>query len=635
MMPERDETTSGRGYDDARMPTRLPALRRLAPIALVLLAVGAYANALGGAFHFDDLHAVAENPSIRSLHNLGRFFTDGRMFTVLPQDQEYRPLVLVSYALTARFFGVEARPFLAVNLAIHAACVWLLFVLVARVRAVLGRPGDTDRDGVDGVALLAAAIFAVHPLFSECVNYVHARSESLSTAFSLAALLAYLRAREAPEGGRSDLWQIVAALALFAGLMAKVVAGVVPILAIAIELAAAERQPLKRVVTRLAVMSFAVIAFSLIYVKLSSPFAVASRSSFTRVQYLFSELPALFHYLRLFVVPTGQSIDPDYPAAGSFFEARVMTAALLLLAVAIAAAAGLWTRRGAGAALAVAWFFICLGPTSSLFPLGEIVNEHRPYMAAMALCAVAAEALIFGLPWAFELEGAAAGRARLAAAMALLAALTTATVRRNRVWRSDLELWRDVVAGAPTSARAHGNYGHDLLGAGDMLGAETHLRESLRLAPTYPYALLMLGSWIFSTGDSGAAVPYLDRATMIDPNLFWAHHLRGLAAEALHEPPDRVAGYFAHVVALSPTFPDGHYHLAVSLDALGRVTESLASARRAVELRGNYDDRFELAYELLRSNDVAAATPLLTQLAAERPGDARVRNNLEVARRGR
>src|SRR5579859_1116684 len=93
--------------------------RALGTLLIVVLAASVYANALGGGFHFDDMHAVVSNPSIRSLSNLPGFFTDGRHFTVLAHDQEYRPLVLVSYALTARFFGVSAKPFLCVNLVIH------------------------------------------------------------------------------------------------------------------------------------------------------------------------------------------------------------------------------------------------------------------------------------------------------------------------------------------------------------------------------------------------------------------------------------------------------------------------------------------------------------------------------------
>ena len=52
---------------------RMPATTLLFLVAVV----GAvYANSLGGGFHFDDWHALEQNPYIRSLSNVPRFFVD-------------------------------------------------------------------------------------------------------------------------------------------------------------------------------------------------------------------------------------------------------------------------------------------------------------------------------------------------------------------------------------------------------------------------------------------------------------------------------------------------------------------------------------------------------------------------------
>jgi hypothetical protein len=603
--------------------------RLLAPIAIVALAVVTYANAIDGAFHFDDQHAVVDNPSIRSLSDFGRFFTDGRMFTVLPQDQEYRPIVLVTYALTARFFGVAPRPFIAVNLAIHSLCALMMFWTLRRVRPVLGM---SSGDG-NAMPWLAAAIFAVHPLFSECVNYVHARSESLSTLFSLVALYAYFRAREAEGRPSADPWLVTGAVALFVALMSKVIAGMVPFLALTIEWAAAERHRRAAVAQRLAVLTFPVLVFSLIYVRLSSPFAVASRSGFTRSQYLYSQLPAIFHYVRLFFWPSGQSADADYPVAQSAFEVRVMLSGAMMTAVVLFTIVNLARRRHSELATAIAWFLLCLAPTSSLFPLGEIVNEHRPYMAAMALCAITAEWLLVRLPVVLELDGRVGRTVVGVAAAASLTLASALGIARNRVWRSEEALWRDVVRNAPRSPRAQGNFGHALMVAGGTLEAEPHLRESLRLAPSYPYALLMLGTWIFRVGDLAAAVPHFDRAMTIDPNLFYAYYLRGLVGEALGEPRAQLVALFERTTQLSPTYADGWYHLSLARDATGDLAGTVAAAERSVALRADYDDRFMLAYALLRANRVAEALPLLSALQGERPGDTRVLQNLDLARR--
>ena len=53
----------------ARSSWRLPAL-------LALVIALAYSNGLTIGFHFDDWHALQQNPFVRSLANLPRFFVD-------------------------------------------------------------------------------------------------------------------------------------------------------------------------------------------------------------------------------------------------------------------------------------------------------------------------------------------------------------------------------------------------------------------------------------------------------------------------------------------------------------------------------------------------------------------------------
>src|SRR6185437_8158792 len=79
--------------------------RRLC-LALLLCAVGAaYSNHFQNSFHFDDSHTITDNPSIRSLGNIPRFFTDTTTFSVLPANRTWRPLVSTSLALDYWFAG--------------------------------------------------------------------------------------------------------------------------------------------------------------------------------------------------------------------------------------------------------------------------------------------------------------------------------------------------------------------------------------------------------------------------------------------------------------------------------------------------------------------------------------------------
>jgi len=132
-------------------------------------------------------------------------------------------------------------------------------------------------------------------------------------------------------------------------------------------------------------------------------------------------------------------------------------------------------------------------------------------------------------------------------------------------------------------------------------------------------------------GNTLEGVRHLDQAVSIGRDLFWSHYYRGLAAERLGEQAGTRVGYFAAVTELSPNFADGWYRLALARDAAGNVPGALEAARRSAELRSSWDDRFLLSYLLLKSGDAGKARPLLLQLDAERPGDPKVKYNLEYA----
>ncbi|MCH6552621.1 MAG: glycosyltransferase, partial [Acidobacteria bacterium] len=82
------------------------------------------------------------------------------------------------------------------------------FVRPERVR-VMGNPVRV------AVTLVAAALFAVHPVAGEPVNYVSSRSESLAALFVMGALLLHLRV------GEDRRWWVGSLSMFLAGLLTK------------------------------------------------------------------------------------------------------------------------------------------------------------------------------------------------------------------------------------------------------------------------------------------------------------------------------------------------------------------------------------------------------------------------------
>src|SRR5580704_3325972 len=75
---------------------------------LALAVLIAYANHFQNDFHFDDFHTVTNNPYIRDLHYIPRFFVDPMLFSTLADHATWRPIVSASLAIDYRLGRMAA-----------------------------------------------------------------------------------------------------------------------------------------------------------------------------------------------------------------------------------------------------------------------------------------------------------------------------------------------------------------------------------------------------------------------------------------------------------------------------------------------------------------------------------------------
>src|SRR3989442_2234718 len=126
-------------------------------LALVILAV--YANGLGIGFRLDHGHALSDNPAIRTLANLPRFFVDPTTSSTLPENRDLRPALLATFALNYALSGEATWSWHALNLVLHWAAVLLVFRIVR----------DHLWLGADALPIAVGAPLVVgrHPLCTE------------------------------------------------------------------------------------------------------------------------------------------------------------------------------------------------------------------------------------------------------------------------------------------------------------------------------------------------------------------------------------------------------------------------------------------------------------------------------------
>src|SRR6516162_3468803 len=188
-------------------------------LALLLALLAAYANHFHNSFHFDDFHTITQNPAIRSLAQVPRYFIDARTFSILPTHYSYHPLVTASLALdywlgkglNPPWFHVSTFVWFVVQLA-------LMYVLFARIMTIC-RPGPAN----SYIALFAVAWYGLHPANAETINYIIQRADLYSTLGVVAGLAIFC---VWPSGRKTRLYLVP----VIAGVLAKPVALIFPAL---------------------------------------------------------------------------------------------------------------------------------------------------------------------------------------------------------------------------------------------------------------------------------------------------------------------------------------------------------------------------------------------------------------------
>ncbi|KAA0724450.1 Transmembrane and TPR repeat-containing protein 3 [Triplophysa tibetana] len=150
------------------------------------LVVGCYWNSLFCGFVFDDVSAILDNKDLRPTTPLKNLFLNDFWGTPMSEERShksYRPLTVLTFRLNYLFSELSSSSYHLLNVGLHVVvCVFFLHFC----RLLLDR----------NTSLIAALLFAVHPIHTEAVTGVVGRAELLSSIFLLAAFLAYTKSKD-------------------------------------------------------------------------------------------------------------------------------------------------------------------------------------------------------------------------------------------------------------------------------------------------------------------------------------------------------------------------------------------------------------------------------------------------------
>lgn len=620
-------------------------------IGIALLACAVYGPDLDHAFQFDDEWKIVENRDIRDPLSYLRRLGQGRY-----HEGASRLVSNLSISLDYALFELDPFGYHLTNLLLHALNVVLLgllgHALLSREDEVLAnsasvRPNPTDHGTT---VILAAALFAVHPLNSEAVNYCNARPNLWVTAFYLSAVLAALRARALPAGGRARRWGAWAlfAVALCLALLSKELAVTVLVMAPLVLWWFAEAQPIPRARPYLVVLAVAGLlllglgiglltgsVFEVYDAVVTTGNAVAGSFWMYLIVTVLEQSEVFLRYLALALLPWPGFLNADRGSLGQLYdrlyeEGRVVAGALeivlapllcfglLLFAVRAIFA---WRRRAPFASFCALWPFVTHAPTS-LVPRGQAMVEYRTYLPMVGVCLLLAWVLVRLLR---------SCRLPIGAASAVLVfVLAAGTMVRNQAWATPRSLWEDTLRKAPGNSRAHLSLGNVARKEGDLEAAVSHYRRALQLDPDYGGAHTNLGALLAGRGDLDGAAHHLARGAALEPEGNTYNNLANVLV--MLGRMDEALVFYRKALARDPHFPEAELNLGMALVKQGDVDAAMTHYERALVLEpGLSEAHLMLGQAQLSRGQLAQALSSLRRAVELQPDSAKAHAALGVA----
>lgn len=559
---KRETCATERSPATRSRPLEWSQTRLAATLGLVILAtLFAYAPALRGPFVFDDRYLPFNDPNLQSR-------------PVQDWLNSNRPLLMFTFWVNYRISELSPFSYHLLNVLLHLLTAVLVYRLVRHFVERVGTP----QTNAQAIALFAAGVFALHPLHTEAVSYVASRSEALSVCLAYAALTLLALAPKKEVSWRRAL----AIVCLFGAAVAtKEHTAALPAALLLTDVWWADSGRLRAILRnwRLYLLLAGAGAIGLAWVwKILS---VSESAGFQVAglpwnDYLYTQLQALWIYLRMFFLPYGQNIDHDYPIAHSFWNPATVAGAAGLVVLTIV---GFLSRhRFKLAVYGLLLFGLLIAPTSSFVPIRDALVERRLYLPSLGLLLVVADLL---RRWRTSLtrQGWTYGF--------ILLGLCGLTYARNHVWTSEIALWEDSVRKNPRNPRAHFHLGYAHYLAGHCDQALGHFQQAAQLqAPDYR----LLVDWALALDCAGRpeeAIARLRQALAMEPHGHgWAllgmlYGKQGRYAEALEA--------LARAEAMAPRFAMTYVYRGNVYAAQGELLQAVEQYRRALAIDPELD----------------------------------------------
>ncbi len=577
---------------------------------IVLLAFFVHYPTFRGDFVYDDYPVVVENTYVEdlSLKSAASIFSN---FIYA----NYAPVTFLSLSIDKTIFGDNPAGFHFVSLLLHSLNVLLIIILARKL--------FDDKLA----ALIAGAIYAVHPLCVEPAAWISSRKDLLYVFFSLVSLIFYLKYLN-----RKNLSYLTAVFILFVlAVLSKAPAVVLPAIYLLVDYFRGRRFD-KRLWLEKAPFIVVSIAMGIIaIIAQGEAGALRIKESYGFLERAALSFYGLVFYLFKFIVPTKLSANYPFPEQTGGFDFWIYSSPVIAVVLAfLAYKAG---KRNKIVAFSALFYFFALIPYLQVLAVGNAFAADRfAYFAIAPLCFLAG----WGLSKFYTSEVAKrrkVGSAVLPLIIVVAAIFSYISYNRSEVWENQITLFSDVSEKYPALAFPYNNMGLEYFEKRENHEKAIEMfKKAIERDKDFSFAYNNLGNVYDEIGENRKALDAYLSSIKADSTNAAAHNNAGLQYYKMNE-YEKAERHFRIALKLNGNNVSALNNYANLLIAKSEYVEAVEKLRKSLNISPNNPITYvNLAGAFFEMGDEEKAKEYLNKSLKINPNNEKARKYLKLIR---
>ncbi|MBA3647762.1 MAG: hypothetical protein H0W62_04300 [Chitinophagales bacterium] len=503
-------------------------------LVIAIFTFLAYAHSLSNGWtDWDDEGYVLKNTLVKTFDLKGIFTS-----YVLGN---YHPVTVLVQSIEYQFFSDNAFGFHLVSLLLHIINSLLVFWFTLLLTKN------------NNIGLIAAILFAVHPLHVESVSWIAAQKDLLYVLFYLGALIQY--AKYSNEGKIDRKKYVLIILLFLLSLLSKGQAVTLPVIMILINWFQKKKISIRSQLDKVPLFIIAIIFGIVAIFAQQSVHAVQDINAYSGTQRSMFASYAIINYLQRLFIPVKLSAYYAYPQIiDGKYLAIVYASPVLLLIISFLV---FYFRRNTLLVFGSLFFIINIFLVLQFLPVGGALTADRySYLSFLGLFIWLAS--MVARAWENYKVKSAGILIIIAATWVIF--LFIDTVIRSGVWKNSETLWTNVIENYKGFPIAYNNLGWYYLQTNQLLLAKSNFYEALRLNPTYDNALINRYSVFKKLNNMDSALIDAKKVMKIRPDLADPYMDRGVSF-GMAEKFDSALMDFHTALKIKPKYADAYQNI--------------------------------------------------------------------------